>query len=254
LTFQEALWTLPIIAKLVEAKFGVVLHPTTISRILHRICVTPQKPVWRAFQRNDEEVPRCVEERFPAVGREVPRKQAGIRFSDATGPNEDHAVRNDVGRARANAGGQDNGRPPKDQHHCGVGAAWPALAPLLQWALTATRYVEIVSALLLDIRGPLVLIHDRHPAHFAAAVRHFIQENPHRLSVHKLPRYGPDANPDEHVWAGVQGMSRRDPVHQDEDFVSGVEATIEHIAGNPQLAESFFGHTAVSRIKQALGW
>jgi transposase len=254
LNFGVALWTLPIIAQLVEARFGIIVHATTISRLLHRIGITPQKPVRRAFQRDDYEVRKWVEERFPGVVREVRRKQAVLLFEDETGLHEDHAV----GTTWGARGQTPIVRTTGTRRRINVISALSPRGRLwfrcYHGTLTATRYVEFLRALLRDIRGPIVLVHDRHPAHIAAAVRRFIQENRHRLSVHELPPYAPDLNPDEHVWAAVKGMFRRDPVHKDEDFASGVEAAMESIVDDPQLVKSFFGHPAVAYIKQALGW
>jgi len=50
--FPFALWTLPLIGQLIERKFGVVLHATTIPRRLHRLGLSPQRPVRRAVQRD----------------------------------------------------------------------------------------------------------------------------------------------------------------------------------------------------------
>ena len=60
LDFPFALWTLPLVAELVEREFGAVLHKTTIARLLHRLGLTPQQPRRRAIGPR-----RC---RVPAVG------------------------------------------------------------------------------------------------------------------------------------------------------------------------------------------
>ena len=52
--FPFALWTLPRVQQVIEWKFGVALHATTVGRMLHRMGLTPQKPTRRAFQRDEE--------------------------------------------------------------------------------------------------------------------------------------------------------------------------------------------------------
>lgn len=70
LQFPFALWTLPLIGELIVRLFGVVLHKTTVSRMLHAMGLTPQRPVRRAFSRDEEECRRWAEEEFPAIVRQ----------------------------------------------------------------------------------------------------------------------------------------------------------------------------------------
>ena len=254
LNFGVRLWTLPVLAQLVEAKFGVVLHATTIMRLLHRIGVTPQKPVRQAFQRDVEEVRTWTTETFPKVVREMQRKQATLLFVDETGVHEDHAV----GTTWAAKGRTPVVRVSGVRRRANVISALSPRGRLwfrcYRGTLNATRYVEFLRALLHDIRGPVVLVHDRHPAHRAAAVRRFLRANARRLSIHELPSYAPDLNPDEHVWSQLKGWFRRDPLRKDEEFHGAVKDAMSAIASNRGLVRSFFGHPAVAYVRQALKW
>lgn len=254
LNFGVGLWTLPVIAQLVESKFGIVLHATTIMRLLHRIGVTPQKPVRRAFQRDDRAVRQWTTETFPEIVRHAKRKQATLLFADETGVHEDHAV----GTTWGAIGKTPVVRVSGSRRRANVISALSPRGRLwfrcYRGTLTATRYVEFLTALLHDVRGRIVLIHDRHPAHVAAAVRRFIRANARRLSVFELPSYAPDLNPDEHVWSQLKGWFRRDPLRKDEEFHGAVESTMSEIASDQKLVRSFFGHPAVAYVRKALGW
>jgi len=254
LNFGVALWTLPIIAQLVEAKFGIVLHATTIMRLLHRIGITPQKPVRQSVKRDDGEVRRWTTETFPAIVREARRKQATLLFLDETGVHEDHAV----GTTWAAVGKSPLVRVSGARRRANVISALSPRGRLwfrcFRGTLTATRYVEFLAALLRDVRGRVVLVHDRHPAHGAAAVRRFIKAKAARLSVHELPSYAPDLNPDEHVWSQLKGWFRRDPLRPAEDLHDAVAGAMAGIAENRALVRSFFGHPAVAYVRRALHW
>ena len=90
--FSFALWTLPLIGQLIEQRFGVVLHKTMIARMLRRLGITPQRPVRRAFARDEEECRCWAEEEFPAVVRLIRRRQSTLLFQDETGVHGDSPV------------------------------------------------------------------------------------------------------------------------------------------------------------------
>lgn len=254
LNFGVKLWTLPIIGQLIESKFRKVLHQTTIARLLNRIGVTPQKPVKQSYKRDDEEVRQWTSERFPEIVRLAKKKQATLLFADETGIHEDHAV----GTTWAERGKTPVIKVTGTRRRINVISAVSPRGRLwfrcYHGTLTAARYSEFLRDLLRDVRGKIVLIHDRHPTHHSVAARRFIKAQARRLTVFELPSYAPDLNPDEHVWSMLKGMYRRDPVHADENFGEGVEAAMAQIASDRQLVQKFFGHPSVQYIKDALKW
>jgi transposase len=72
--FRGELWTCPRVAKVIEREFGVKYHPAHVSRILKDLGWTPQKPIRRAKQRQEAEIQRWKEERWPALKKSGPRR------------------------------------------------------------------------------------------------------------------------------------------------------------------------------------
>ena len=254
LHFGSALWTLPIIGQLIEVKFKVVLDHSSIWRLLKRMGLSPQKPARRAFQRDEEECRHWMQEAFPAIVREAQRKQAVLLFLDETGVHEEHGIGRTWGA---------KGKTPvltvsgTRRRLCVISAISPRgrlWFRCYRGTLNAARYVEFLRGLLSDIKKSIVLVHDRHPAHLAAATRRFIGENRSRLSVHELPRYAPDLNPDEHVWSYLKGTFSRSPVDFDEHFDVRVVSAMDEIKRNSALVKSFFGHPGVTYVREALHW
>ncbi len=60
-------------------------------------------------------------------------------------------------------------------------------------------------------KKPVRLILDSLPAHKRSIVRDYVASNARKLSLHFLPGYAPDLNPDELVWSHVKrtGTARR---------------------------------------------
>ena len=120
--------------------------------------------------------------------------------------------------------------------------------------LNASRFIAFLKDLLRDVRGRIDLVLDRHPAHVAAATRQFIEENRSRLRVHFLPGYAPEMNPDEHVWAYLKSMFRKEPIALGESLDEAVEASMEQIRSSRALVRRFFDHPEVTYVRKALHW
>lgn len=254
LSFGVALWTLPVIQSVIQRMFGVVLHKSTVARMLDRMGLTPQKPIKRSFRRDDEACQRWAEEEFPRIVRATKRKQATLLFADEAGVHEDGPV----GTTWATKGERPVVRVTGGRKRVNVISAVSPRGRLwfrcYKGMLTATRFIEFLDALIHDVRGYIVLVVDRHPAHVAAATQRWIADHANRIEVHFLPAYAPDLNPDEHVWGYLKGLFRQDPLERFEDLDGAVERSMEGISTDRALVRSFFGHPAVAYVKDALGW
>lgn len=254
LNFGPALWTLPIIEDLVEKLFGIRLHKTTVARMLQRMGLTPQKPVRRAFSRDTAEIRDWTTAVFPSVVRESQRKQATLLFLDESGVHEDGPLGTTWG---------ERGRTP-EVSTTGLRRSVNVISAIsprgrlwfrcYKGTLTAIRFEEYLVDLLADTKNKIVLVMDRHPAHRAARVRRFLLANRKRISVHYLPGYAPELNPDEHVWSMLKGMFRHDPLERDESLDDAVGKAMSTIKESRTLVRSFFRHPEVAYVRKALGW
>lgn len=254
LQFPFALWTLPLIGELIVRFFGVVLHKTTISRMLHSLGLTPQRPVRRAFSRDEEECRRWAEEEFPAIVRQVRRRQSTLLFEDEAGVHEDGPVDRTWGLRGRRPVVRVTGRRDRVNVISAISPRGRLWFHCFRGTLTAARFIGFLKGLLHDMHGVIDLVLDRHPAHVAAATRRFVQEHRDRLRVHFLPGYAPDLNPDEHVWGHLKGMFRKEPLHADEKLEAAVEESMDRIRSDRKLVRGFFGNPEVAYVKNALHW
>jgi transposase len=65
--FRGALWTRRRVAHLIREQFGVSYHPGHVSRLLQQLGWTPQRPIQRATQRDDDAIATWYAERWPAL-------------------------------------------------------------------------------------------------------------------------------------------------------------------------------------------
>lgn len=254
LGFGMALWSVRIVAQVIEHQFGVVLHETTVFRLLRSMGLVPRRPTRQAFQRDPEECRRWATETFPEIVRIAKRQQAILAFLDETGVHEAApigttwgekgtrpTVRVTGGRARVNVISTITTR----------GQLW---FRCFRGTLTAARFIEFLRGLLRDVRGKIHLVLDKHPAHVAAATRRFLADKRHRIEVHHLPGCAPDLDPDEHVWSYLKGMFRHEPLQDDETLSAAVADAMNEIRADRKLVRSFFDHPAVAYVKDALSW
>lgn len=254
LQLSFALWTLPLVAQLIERRFGVVLHKTTVARLLARLGLTPQRPVRRAFARDDDACRAWAQEEFPAIVRAMKRRQSTLLFADETGVHEDGPVAHTWGRRGQTPVVTITGKRARINVISAISPRGRLWFRCYRGTLTAARFRDFLRDLLRDVRGKIELVLDKHPAHVAAAVARFIQTNHARLRVYFLPGYAPQLNPDEHVWAHLKGLFRRYPVEHDENLASAVEASMAMIKKDRALVRGFFGHPDVAYVREALRW
>ena len=209
--FDFGLWTRQIVRELIVQRFGVRLSLASIGALLARQGLTPQKPLQRAYQRDPEAIARWQRETYPAIARHAKRTKAEISFWDESGFRAD-AVHGKTWGARAHT--------PVVQvpgQRQGISAASAISAKGAFWfatyagALTGPLFVDLLRRMMRGRRKPLHLILDGLPAHKALAVKEYVAGLDGKLTVHYLPGYAPDLNPDELVWSHAKrtGHARR---------------------------------------------
>lgn len=61
------LWTCPRVAWLIKRDFGVHYHSAHVSRLLHGLGFSPQKPTRRAIERDEPRIQAWIEQDWPRV-------------------------------------------------------------------------------------------------------------------------------------------------------------------------------------------
>ncbi|GIW55517.1 MAG: hypothetical protein KatS3mg082_1921 [Nitrospiraceae bacterium] len=77
---------------------------------------------------------------------------------------------------------------------------WNFYFQLHPGSIRAPQVVEFLDALKRQVRGPLLVIWDRLPAHRSALVRRYVEASGGRIEVEFLPAYAPELNPVEYLW------------------------------------------------------
>lgn len=247
--FDFGLWTRLIVRDLIRQRFEVNLSLASIGALLARLGLTAQKPLQRAYQRDPEAIERWQHETYPAIVRQARQDKADIYFWDESGFRAD-AVQGKTWGAKGETPvvhrpGQRQGISAASAVNS-KGAFWFATYP---GALNGEGFVDLLKKMMHRRRKPVHLVVDGLPAHKKAVVKEYVAAMQGRLTLHFLPGYAPDLNPDELVWSHAKrsGVARR-PLQQGEKLKERVARQLADIGSNPRLVRSFFRHPSVAYI------
>jgi transposase len=211
MNFPFALWTTAMIASLIYSKFRIKVSRWSVGRLLNQLGLSVQRPMWRAYQQNPEDVERWLKEEFPKIATKAKRLKARIFFGDEAGVRSDFHSGTTWGV---------RGRTPivsTTGQRFGLNMI-SAVSPRgeLRFMVTKGRvgakvFIEFIKRLLRDVPGRIFLIVDGHPAHKAKLVKTFVESLKGRLHLFFLPPYSPELNPDEWVWNDLKnnGIGRK---------------------------------------------
>ena len=80
--YPTPLWTCRRVTRLIQEQFGVAYHPRHVWKILVRLGWSPQRPVGRARERNEESIRQWRRRTWPAAKKKP--KNKGARSSSST--------------------------------------------------------------------------------------------------------------------------------------------------------------------------
>jgi transposase len=115
--------------------------------------------------------------------------------------------------------------------------------------LAAELFVRLLRWMMRHRSRPIHLVVDGLPAHKTKLVKDYVQSTKGRLTLHFLPGYAPELNPDELVWSHVKrtGVART-PLLKGERLRDKIEAQLAKIKAMPRLVRSFFQAPTVAYI------
>jgi len=202
LKFTFALWTAKMIGQLIYERFGIKLSKASICRLLKQLGLTPQRPVWRAYQQKPEEVQKWLNEEYPRIRNMARRLKAQIFFGDEAGVRSDHHAGTTWAARGKTPVVSTTGARFSLNLISAVSAQGEFRFMTVKSRVGAAQFIEFIKRLLHGAERMIFLIVDGHPTHKARSVTKFIETEPikKRFRLFYLPPYSPELNPDERVW------------------------------------------------------
>ena len=244
------LWTRAIVAVLIEQKFGIGLGVTAVGALLAKLELTPQKPLQRAYQRDPEAIALWQRDTYPALAREAKRDGAQILFWDESGFRADTVHGKTWGLRGQTPIVHRPGQRQSVSAASAVGARGEFWFCTYAGGLNGELFIDLLRQLMHRRKRPVRLILDGLPAHKRSIVRDYVASTKGKLSLHFLPGYAPDLNPDELVWSHVKrtGTARR-PLQKGEALRARIDSQLATVRDDPSLVRSFFQAPSVAYIR-----
>ena len=235
------LWTREAVGDLIAREYGVSLCPASIGNYLKRWGMSPQKPVRRAYERNDEAIDRWLETDYPAIAAKAKLQRALIYWADECGVRSDD-VR---GRSFALKGQTPEIRTTGQRFGCNMISALSNRGTLafqvFEGRFVTATFIDFLQRLVKHGKGrKIALIVDGHPVHKAALVKLWLAEQKGAIMLHFLPGYAPELNPDELLNHDLKlGLAKRRPRNRAE-LKSAVRSHLHKRQKQPQVVRNFF--------------
>jgi len=198
--FRGDVWNCERVAGVIDQEFGAAYSISQVSRLLKRLEWTPQVPISRAIQRDDEAIERWRTESWPALKEEARREHRDLIFVDESGfyllP----------GRVKTYA---PKGQTPvldewQTRDHLsvigGVTLAGQVCSLVRPSSLNGLHVIAFLLHLGRVVGDRLLVIWDGSPIHRRAEVQAFVAEAGGKIHLEPLPAYAPDLNPVEWLW------------------------------------------------------
>ena len=250
LQFDFGLWTRKIIRDLIRREFGVEFSEVQVGRLLKKMGLSAQRPLYRAYQRDPERVEEWKKVIYPKIRRLAAEEGASIFFEDEAGLRTDH---------HAGTTWSPVGQTPvviKTGERKSISMV-SAISPrgelrfrVQEGSMNADSFIDFLKALLSTAEGKVFLIVDGHPVHKSKKVREFAEnEAGGRLKIFFLPPYSPDLNPEEWVWKNVKNdRVARQVIMGKDDLRAKATGALRRLQKLPGVVRGFFRDPHLSYI------
>lgn len=239
--FPFALWTRNAIAVLIYRRYGIRMSANSIGRLLAQLGITPQKPLWRAYQQDPELVRRWINEEYPEIERKAREKGAQIWFGDESGLRSDYHAGTTWSRKGETPVVKTTGARYRLNMLSAVNRKGKMRFMIEPKSLNASVICRFLERLMTGARRPVFLILDGHPIHKSRIVQRKVESFKSRLRLFQLPPYSPELNPDEGVWREVKSNRLgRVGVFSFVEMKSKTLGTLRYLALRPDKIRAMF--------------
>ena len=239
--FDFGLWTRKIVQQMILDHFGVSLTLPSVGHLLTSLDITPQKPLRRAYERDEAAVRKWKEATYPKLRRRARQNGAEIFFLDEAGVPSDSPLGRSYGLKGRTPVVKTSGKRQSINAISALnskGAFWYNVYP---GKLNAALFIHFLGDFMKRRRKPVYLVLDSLSAHKTKSVEAYVQSTKGKLELHFLPPYAPHTNPDEFVWHHLkQNGTSKKPLRTHESLPARVAADLAAMQSDPALVRSFF--------------
>lgn len=218
-----------------------------VGKLLKRLGLTPQKPLRRAYERDEKAVKKWVAEVYPKVKKHAKKQGAEIFWLDEASIRSDDPLQRTWGERGKTPVVKTSGQRQSINAISALSNAGGFWYHVYKGKFTADKCIECFKQFLKNRNKPVILIVDGHPVHKSKKVMDYMESLDGLLEIVFLPPYAPDLNPDELVWNHMRNIgTSKKPLKEGESLMNRAIRDLEGIKRNRKLVKSFFQEENVS--------
>lgn len=192
-----ALWTRQAVQQLIKQKYDIQLALNTVGLYLKRWGFTPQKPIRRAYERQDTLVKIWLEETYPSIAERAFREGAEIHWGDEAGFRSDHQAGTTYGIKGKTPLIRATGKRFRTNMISSVTNKGVLRFMIFDGSFSADVFIRFLTQLIKGRKKKVFLIVDNLRVHHAKVVKEWLEKRKPLIELFYLPAYSPDLNPDE---------------------------------------------------------
>ena len=249
--FRGEVWTCARVSRVIEEEFGVRYHKDHVGRLLKELHWTPQVPIKRAIQRDEEAIQHWRDETWPELQRQARRERRTLVFIDESG----FYLLPGIVRTYAPEGQTPVIRNKLTRDHLSVMGGITLLGKVYtmvrQRSLNGLDSVDFLLHLQHVAGRRLLVIWDGSPIHRRLEVKELLSSTRGKVRLESLPGYAPDLNPwDEGGWNHLKNVEMRNLVCLDiEELHQEFHLALGRLRQKPHLVQSFFAQAGLTPKK-----
>jgi len=189
--FEYGLWTMSLIARLIDRQFGKSMSLAAVSRIMKLLGFSAQKPPYQAWQQDAAVVRRWETETYPKIKAQARLAGATLYFADEAGiPSDCHTVTTwaPVGETPV---AMATGRRISLNMIFAVSPRRDLRFMVHEGSVTASVFKVFLSRLMVGVTKPVFVIVESHPIHKSRMVKDYMDGLDGQLQLFYLPPYTP---------------------------------------------------------------
>lgn len=240
--FRGNVWTNVRVAQVIDWEWSVNYHRSHVARLLKELGWTPQLPIVRATQRDEDAIALWRKEKWFELKQQARLERKTLVFVDESGF---YLLPARV-RTYAPRGMTPTLRVFETRDHLSVISAITTHGQLFTMvrddSLSSVESVRFLKHLLTQLDRKLLIIWDGSPIHRSKEVKAYLADGATKhIHLERLPPYAPDLNPDEGVWNHLKYVELRNVCclnlghlrHQ-------LDLAVIRLRRRPYLIQSFF--------------
>ena len=193
------LWNRGSVQDLIKQKYYKILSLTTISRLLTKWNMTPQKPAFKSYKQQPQILKDWIDQEYPEIKSLAKREKAQIHWGDETSVSS----REIIAKGYSVKGKTPILEIPSGRFSVNMVSAIASRGDvrfmLFENYMSKELFIEFLRRLTKDQKAKIYLILDNSAIHHSKAVKAWELKHQDKIKLFYLPPYAPEHNPVEYL-------------------------------------------------------